>query len=131
LTLGQSTHVHKQQRVPMWHTAGARSNPTRSYLLPTTLIPILLSLSLLVIPLLTAETGPRASAVAPRLNATHLSTEVIAMQAPAAEGDHTQSALTTTVFKGSLRIESTPPSPDTLVLAEPVPHPPSTSEQIR
>jgi anti-sigma factor RsiW len=129
LTLGQPPHNFRQQPTAMWHTASVRPNPARSYLSPATLIPIVLSLALLIAPLLAAETGPAATGIAPRLNATLLSTEAIAMQAPAAEDSHPQSALTTTASEDSPLIESTPPSPDATIWAEPVPHPPSAPER--
>jgi anti-sigma factor RsiW len=130
LTLGQSTHAFQPQRTGTWLTGSARPTPARNYLLPTALIPIMLSLALLVIPLLSVGRGPTASNTQTRLDATLLSTEAIAMQAPVTEDGPTQSAQTSIAFEDSSWIESTPPPPDA-VLAEPVPRPPSTSERIR
>jgi anti-sigma factor RsiW len=130
LTLGQSSHAFQQQRPAAWLAGSARLTLARNHLLPTALIPIVLSLALLVIPLLSGGTGPTASSAPPRLDTTLLSTEAIAMQAPVREDGLAQSAQTTIAFEDSSWIESTPPPPDA-VLAEPVPRPPSTSEQIR
>jgi anti-sigma factor RsiW len=131
LTLGQSTHAVQPQRPAAWLTGSARPTPARNYLLPTALIPIVLSLALLIIPLLSGGANPTVSSAAPRLDATLLSTEAIAMQAPSTTEDGlARPAQTTIAFEDTSWIESTPPPPDA-ILAEPVPRPPSTSERIR
>jgi anti-sigma factor RsiW len=131
LTLGQSAQTFHPQRTAGWRTARIRPNPARNYLLPATLIPVVLSLALFAAPLLAVGISPTAPDIAPHLNATLLSTEAVAMQAPATNGSHPQSALSTSASEDSPLIESTPPPPDATVLAEPVPHPPSVPERAR
>jgi anti-sigma factor RsiW len=131
LTLGQSTHAFRHQPAANWHVSSAKQGPAKSYLSPTTLLPIILSLALLVIPILSTDPGPTTSEIAPRQNDTLLSTEAVAMQAPIAEEGQSRSELMTTTSEDSPMIESTPPPPDASVLAEPVPQPPSPSERAR
>jgi anti-sigma factor RsiW len=128
LTLGQAAQTFHQPQSAVWYTASSRLNLAGSSLSPATLIPILLSLALLVAPLISAGTGPTAPGITPRLNATLLSTEAIAMQAPATEAGQAQTVLATTAFEDSPPLASTPPPPGAAVLAESVPIPPSSPD---
>ena len=130
LTLGQSAQAFHPPRTAAWRAASASPYPARNSLSPTTLIPIVLSLALLVAPLLSTGISPTAPGITPRLIATLRPMEAVAVQAPATEESHSQSALTTTAFAAPSSPDSTPP-PDTVVLAEPVPQPPSAPERAR